>query len=97
VVQGLERPPHAVRGPNRSERVVLVELRDPEHRHHGIADELLDRPAVPFDHRGHLLEVTAHDAAQRFGVETITQGRRPRHVGEHDRDDLAYLRRGLAG
>ncbi len=51
VVQRLERLPHAVRRPNRSERVVLVELGDPEHRHHGVADELLDRPAVSFDHR----------------------------------------------
>jgi hypothetical protein len=51
VVRRLERLPHSVRRPNGSERVVLVELRDPEHRHHGVADELLDRPAVSFDHR----------------------------------------------
>jgi hypothetical protein len=92
VVQRLERLPHVVRCPNGSQRIVFVELRDPEHRHHGVADELLDRTAVPFDHGRHLIEVSAHDTAERFGIEAFAEGRRAGDIGEHDRHDLADLR-----
>ena len=37
------------RGANSPERVVLVRLRDAEDRHHGVADELLHRAAVPLE------------------------------------------------
>ena len=43
VVEVLERRAHVDGGADRAERVVLVELRDAEHGHHGVADELLDR------------------------------------------------------
>ena len=35
--------------PHRAQRVILVQLRDAEDRHHRVADELLDRPAVALD------------------------------------------------
>ena len=37
------------RRPHRPQRVVLMHLRDPEHRHHRVADELLHRPAMALD------------------------------------------------
>jgi hypothetical protein len=38
-------------------RVVLPRHRRPPQRHHGVADELLDRPAITFDDRTSRLEV----------------------------------------
>ena len=34
-----------------AESIVLVHHRDPEDRKHGVPDELLDRRAVPLEHR----------------------------------------------
>jgi hypothetical protein len=55
-----ERISHVTSRSNRPQRVVLVESRNAEHGHHGIANELLDSAAVMFDHAGHLVEVAAH-------------------------------------
>src|SRR5439155_26201456 len=60
-----------------------------EHRHHGVADELLDRPAVALEHGAHLAEVAGHDRAQYLGVEPLAEAGRVRDVAEHDRHDLA--------
>jgi hypothetical protein len=46
---------------------------DAEYRHHGVADELLDRRAVALEYSAHLLEVTGHDLAEGFGVETFSK------------------------
>ena len=81
-------------GPDRPQGVVLVDRGDPEHRHHRIADELLDRPPVALDDRAHRGEVAGHQGPQRLGVQLLAQGRRPGHVGEQDRHDLAHLARG---
>ena len=70
--------------PHRAERVIFVELRDAEDRHHRIADELLDRPAVALDDRLHLGEVAAHQGAHRLWVELFAKARRARHIGEQD-------------
>src|SRR3712207_7865932 len=45
-VQVFERAAHLGRRADGAERVVLVQHRDPEHRHHGVADELLDRKST---------------------------------------------------
>ena len=58
--------------------------RNAEDRHHRIADELLDRPAVALDYRAHLGEVAAHQGAHRLCVELLTQARGARHIGEQD-------------
>src|SRR5439155_1739897 len=68
LVQPLERALHVPRGAARAQRVVLVQARQPEHRHHRVADELLDRPAVALDDRLHRVEITAEDLAQRLRV-----------------------------
>ena len=44
---------------NRTERVVLAHGRHAEDRHHRVADELLDRAAVPLDRRARDGEVLA--------------------------------------
>ena len=46
----------------RAQRVVLVHLRDPEHRHHRVADELLDARAVAFEDRARLSRSSAPSA-----------------------------------
>ena len=85
------------------QRIVLVDNRDPEHRHDGVADELLDGPAVAFEHLARDVEVPLHHAPQRLRVEPFAQRGRPGHVAEEDRDDLAELphlgdsERGAAG
>ncbi len=55
---------HVDDGATRSERVVFVQLRDPEHRHHRVADVLLDRPSVAFDRRAHRVEVAGLNIAE---------------------------------
>jgi hypothetical protein len=64
---------HLPRGAHRPEGVVLAHPRQPEHGHHGVADELLDHPAVAFEHRLHLVEVAGQDLADRFGVQRLPQ------------------------
>ncbi len=52
---------------HRPERIILTHPRDPEHRHHRIPDELLNRPAVMLDHPAHHLE-------SRFSTPRNTSG-----------------------
>ena len=83
--------PQLDRGANRPERVVLVRLRDAEDRHHGVADELLDRAAVPLEDRPRILEVAAHRRPHGLGVEALPERGRARQVAEDDRDGLPDL------
>ena len=79
------------------QRVVLVEQGDPEHRHHGVADVLLDGSAVTLDRAAHRVEVARLHVAQRLGIEALAERRRAGHVAEHDRDRLADLALERAG
>ena len=45
---------HLDRRPHRAQRVVLVDVRQPEDRHRRVADELLDRAAVALEDRAQL-------------------------------------------
>ena len=92
-VQVLERGLHACSRSDGAKRVVLVEPWQPEDGHHGVADELLDHPAVPFELRPHRVEVPRHHLAQCLRVERLAEARRPLQVGEDDRHDLAMLLR----
>src|SRR5207248_1441983 len=71
-----------VRRARRPQRVVLVDDRDPEHRHHGVADEFLDRPAVTLEHLARGREIAFHYPAERLRVETFAERCRPGHVAE---------------
>ena len=55
---------HGIRGPQRSGRVVLMGKGNAEHRHHGIADELLDGSALGLDLCTHGFEVALHHGAE---------------------------------
>ena len=77
------------RGTDRAQGVVLVRRGDAEHTHDGVADELLDRPAVALDHGAGIVEPACDDAAQRLGVEPFAELRRPCDVGEEDGDRSA--------
>ena len=76
---------------HRPEGVVLVRHRDPENRHHRIADELLDGATVTLDDRAEILEIAAHPPAQSFGIGRLAQRRRTHEIAEEDGDDLALL------
>ena len=87
----LQRALHGMGRAQRSGRVVLMGVRHAEHRHHGIADELLDGSALSLDLRPHGVEVALHHSAQPFRVQPVGQRGRPHDVGEQDRDELAFL------
>ena len=67
-VEGRQRGLHVRGGADRPQRVVLVADRQPEDGHDRIADELLDRPAVPLEGVPHRFEVAGHHLAQRLGL-----------------------------
>jgi hypothetical protein len=70
-----------------------VQRRHAEHRHHRVADELLDRAAVPLERRLHSVEVARHHLPERLGIESLAELRRADDVGEDDRHDLPRLAR----
>ena len=86
-----QRVAHLRRGAQRTQRVVLVRDRHAEHRHHRIADELLDRPAVALDNRLHALEVPAQPALEHLRIGRVAQCSRLGQVAEDERDGLALL------
>ena len=91
LVETLERLAHLERRAHRAKRIVLVDGRHPEHGNDGIADELLDRAAVPLERRLHRIEVAPHHAPQRLGVEQLAERGRAGDVREDDGDHLARL------
>ena len=93
LVQVRESVTHVDDGATRPERVIFVQLRDPEHGHHRVADVLLDRPSVAFDRRAHRVEVAGLDVAERLGIELLSQLRGAGDVTEDDGDGLANLGR----
>jgi hypothetical protein len=70
-----------------------VQLRQTEDCHYGVADELLDDPAVSLDCTLSCVEVTRHEAAQHFGIEPLSERSRTRYITEQDRDRLSGQRR----
>jgi hypothetical protein len=93
LVQRRQRLTHLAGGANRSQRVVLVDDRDPEGGHDSVADELLDCPSVVLDDAADLDEVARDDAPVGLCVEPLPERRRVDHVREDDRDRLPHLAR----
>ena len=89
--------PDLGRRPHRTQGVVLVHLRDPEHRHHRVADELLDRPTVTafsiVSARISTKSAVHHHGAAHSGSSSPRRRGRPRHVAEQRRHDLPRLPR----
>ncbi len=61
---------------------------------HGVADELLEDPAVLGDDLAGDVVVAAQQHADILGVERIAQGGRSRDVGEEHGDDAAFFSHG---
>ena len=86
-----QRVAHLDRRAARPKRIVLVHLRNAEHGHDRVADELLHRPAVRLDDALHALEVAGEQGAQRLGVGRLAERGRAGDVAEEDGDGLALL------
>ena len=80
-------------GAHGAQRVVLADGRHAEDGHHGVADELLDRAAVPLDRGARDVEVARHQRAQRLGVEPLAERGRAGDVAEEHGHDLPLLAR----
>ncbi len=89
--QPRQRLPHLRRRPHRPQRVILVQHRHPKHSHHRIADELLNRAAVPLHDRPHPLEIARKQGTHRFRINRLSQRGRAGHVAEQHRHRLALL------
>ena len=77
--------------PYRPRGVVLVDVRQPEHRHHGVADELLGLAAERTQLLGHGVVEAAEHLPCALGVEALRERGRLDQVGEEHRDELAFL------
>ena len=69
--------------------VVLADGRRAPHGHDRVADELLDRAAVPLDDLAGHLEVAAEELADRLRVAVVGEGREADEIGEQDADEPA--------
>ena len=74
-------------GPDGALGVVLVGDRGAPHGHHGVADELLDGPAVPLDRGARRVEVAGQQLADGLGVAVLGQRREADKIGEQDGDE----------
>ena len=75
----------------RAQGVVLVDLRDSEDRHDGVADELLDARAMPLERGARIVEVAGLELPERLGIQPRAGLGVARDVAEEDRDRLAAL------
>ena len=89
LVQLRQRVAHPVGRPHRAQRVVLMELRDPEHRHHAVAHELLHRPAEPLDLAARDVEPAGECGPDGLWIEPLAESGGVGHVREQDGDRLA--------
>ena len=86
--------PNRERGAHSTLWIVLVGHRRAEERHHRVADELLDRAAVPLELLPHTRVVRPEDRLDVLGVESLGTRREADEVAEEDRDDLAFTAAG---
>ena len=77
------------RRPHGPLRVVLARDRCPPDGHHGIPDELLDRPAIPLDQRPAAIEIAAQEFADLLGVAVLAERCEPDQVREQHRHQTA--------
>ena len=89
LVQATEDLLEFVRSGHGPERVVLVGARAPENGHHRVTDELLDRPAAPFEHLAGDREEPRQDGEQGFRIELLTDPGGVLEVGEEHGDEPA--------
>ena len=82
---------HRERRAHGSLGVVLVGCRRAEHRHDGVADVLLDRPAEALEDRAQRLVVGGERPAHLLDVEQLAPAREADEVGEEHQHHLALL------
>ncbi len=70
-----------------------MHLRDAEHGHNSVADELLDDSSVAFDDLARELEIAREHPAETFRVEALPERRGSGHIREDNGHDLALLGR----
>src|SRR6185369_16985093 len=87
-VEVVEGGAHLQGGAGGADDVVLVEDGHAEDGHDGVADELLDGPAVALDDAAHLGEVAGHHELEGLGVQAVSERGEAADVGEHDGDGL---------
>ena len=86
---GLARPvADCERGPDGALRIVLVSDRRAEQRHHGVADELLHRPAEALELEAKSVVVRREDRFDVLRIEGLGTGCEADEIGEEDGDDL---------
>ena len=88
---------HVEGGPHRPQGVILPCHGHAEKGDHGVADELLHRPAVALEGHSHRSEVTLQERPQALGIGALSQTGRPHQVTEQGRDCLADVVRALTG
>ena len=69
--------------------VILLSDRRAPDCHHGVADELLNGPAVPADHGTRQVDVTRERVADLLRVPVLGERREADEVDEQDRDQAA--------
>ncbi len=82
---------HLRRCLERAHCIVFVHGRQPEDRHHGVADELLDDAAMALDDRLHALEIAREQRTERLRVERLAERRRTGDVAKQHGHDLPLL------
>jgi hypothetical protein len=90
-VDPAERFLHVECGADRPDRIVLADLRQPEHGHDRVADVLLDLAAVLGQDVGHHAEVAVLDLVQGLWIDHLPEGGGALQVREDDRDGLPQL------
>ncbi|MBM2824230.1 MAG: hypothetical protein HW413_2976 [Thermoleophilia bacterium] len=86
----MQAPLHRQRPVQRALGVILERCRGAEHRHHGVADELLDRSARGFDLRGHSVVEALEHRPRSLRVQRAAELGRAHQVGEHERHQLPF-------
>ena len=77
--------------------IVVVGHRRPEHRHDGVADELLHEALVPLDGLRHLAKQIALECAHVLGVGLLTERREAGEIGEEHGHQAAVAVEGGGG
>jgi hypothetical protein len=90
-VQLLDRLQQAETRPHGPLGVVLVRDRRAEHRHHGVADELLHRAAEPLELLPQPPVIRPDPRPHVLGIGGVRRGRVADKVAEQDGDDLPLL------
>ena len=82
------------RGADAELGIVLEGRRRAPDGHHGVADELLHRPAIAVDGLPGEVEVAGQEVARLLGVAVLREGRGADEVGEEDADESPLGDRG---